>query len=141
MFDKAIYLSHFIYVIPLVEIFDKLLNSLVCLNFYSGGLAWQKGCREAIFVHQSTIDSPIFSYFLDSFLFFPIFSILKLLFSYFFLSNYFTGHLVIIIEVYSFFTTISNSILSFHWSYKNIRVYAYCNVVILLINTQSNKTA
>ena len=32
------FISHFICVIPPVEIFDKLLNPLVCLKFYSGGL-------------------------------------------------------------------------------------------------------
>ena len=43
------------------------------------------GCREAIFVDKSTIDFPIFLLFFNTkFPFFPVFSILSFLFSYFF---------------------------------------------------------
>ena len=38
------FISHFIYVIPLVEIFDKLLNPLVCLKFYT----WWIGIAEGV---------------------------------------------------------------------------------------------
>ena len=50
------------------------------------------GCREAIFVDKSTIDFPIFLLFFNTNVsfYFPIFSILSFLFSYF-LSNYATA--------------------------------------------------
>ena len=51
------------------------------------------GCREAIFVDETTIDFPIFLLFLcTKFPIISIFSILSFLFSYFFLSNHAAGH-------------------------------------------------
>ena len=56
------------------------------------------GCREAIFVDESSIDFPIFVLFFDTkFSIVPIFSILSFLFSYF-LSNHVDGHPVNIIN-------------------------------------------
>ena len=51
------------------------------------------GCREAIFVDESTIDFPIFLLFFNTkFPIFPIFSILSFLFSYFFLNIHGARH-------------------------------------------------
>ena len=56
------------------------------------------GCREAIFVDESSIDFPIFVLFFNTkFSIVPIFSILSFLFSYF-LSNHVDGHPVNIIN-------------------------------------------